>query len=55
MSGWEVPKAAYPNGYAVKVKGGYVVSGRDDELLLISSGRKAKTIHLIIKPASKLR
>jgi hypothetical protein len=34
------------------LKGGFVVSGTDDELLLIASGRNAKTIRLIIKPAS---
>jgi hypothetical protein len=52
VSGYEVPKAAYPHGYAVVVKGGFVISGTDDELLLIASGRNAKTIRLIIKPAS---
>jgi endoglycosylceramidase len=55
VSGWEIPKAAYPKGYQVKVKGGFVVSGTDAEELLIASGRKATTIHLIIKPASTPR
>lgn len=55
VSEYEVPKSVYPHGYEVSVKGAYVVSGTDDEELLIASARNAKTVHLTIKPASALR
>lgn len=52
VSGYEVPKAAYPNGYVVSLRGGFVVSGTNDEELLIASARNAKNVHLVISPAS---
>jgi Glycoside hydrolase family 5 C-terminal domain len=51
VSQFVIPKADYPHSYTVSVKGGYVVSGSGDALLLIASARNAKTIHLLVKPA----
>jgi hypothetical protein len=51
VSGYNIPKSIYSAGYVASVRGGFVVSGSNDQLLLIASAKGATTVHLTVKPA----
>ncbi|HEX3707545.1 MAG TPA: cellulase family glycosylhydrolase [Mycobacteriales bacterium] len=50
VSQFEIPRAAYPHGYKVSVKGGAVVSGSGDSLLLVASSG-ASTVTVTVSPS----
>jgi endoglycosylceramidase len=51
VSQFEIPRVAYPHGYAVTVSGGAAVSGSADSLLLVASAKGASTVTVTVTPS----
>lgn len=54
VSQFSIPRLAFPQGYAVTVTGGQVVSGTNSPLLLITADRGAKRVSVRVAPAPDL-